>query len=201
MKHSIIKFIVPKIYHIKLQSFNWTSWTLSDALSINWQPAETTKRGEDDQDALYLGWLKGVTVVSVSNPVKIPTRKTRFMSWMMSSLDFKLPNSGKLCTKKNNNNKKIKIKIKKEKTTTWKKVPSSNVSCVRKTAALFCIIRCIFNRIFEVGIEPFEFLILSSHAIVFSPASFSKGFCFSPTQFQEEVSLVSHTDFIIKSAK
>lgn len=106
MKHSIIKFIVPKIYHIKLRSFNWTSWKLSDALSINWQPAETTKRGEDGHDALYLGWLKGVTVVSVSNPVKIPTRKTRFMSWMMSSLDFKLPNSGKLCTRKRKRKKK-----------------------------------------------------------------------------------------------
>lgn len=59
-------------------------------------------------------------------------------------------------------------------------VPSSNVSCVRKTAALFCIILCMFNRIFDVGSEPLEFLNLSSQAIVFSPASFSKGFSFSP---------------------
>lgn len=88
IKHFIIKFIVPKIYHIKLRSFNWTSWKLSDALSINRQPAETTKRG-DGQDALYLGWLRGVSF----QPCKYSYKETRFMSWTMSSVDFKLPNS------------------------------------------------------------------------------------------------------------
>lgn len=61
-------------------------------------------------------------------------------------------------------------------------LPSSRVSCVRKTAALVCMMRCMFNRIFEVGIDPLEFLILSNHAMVFSPASFSNGFCFSPAE-------------------
>jgi len=63
-------------------------------------------------------------------------------------------------------------------------LPSSNVSCVRNTAALFCIILCMFNLIVEVGRDPFEFLNLSSHAIVFSPASFSRGFCFSPAPIE-----------------
>lgn len=63
-------------------------------------------------------------------------------------------------------------------------LPSSNVSCVRKTAALFCITLCMFSLILEVGSEPFEFLNLSSHAIVFSPASFSRGFCFSPAPIE-----------------
>ena len=66
----------------------------------------------------------------------------------------------------------------------WPNIPSSNVSWVRNTAALFCITRCILRRIFEVGSEPFEFLNLSSQAMVLSPASFSRGFCFCPIWVQ-----------------
>lgn len=87
-------------------------------------------------------------------------------------------------------------KISRENDNYSSKIPSSSVSCVRNTAALFCITRCIFNRIFEVGIEPFEFLILSSHAMVFWPASFSNGFCLSPAQQWVEVSLISHINII-----
>lgn len=69
-------------------------------------------------------------------------------------------------------------------------IPSSSVLCVRKTAALFCITRCMFRRIWEVGREPFEFLNLSNHSIVFSPASLGKGFWFSPAGYQKIISML-----------
>jgi len=80
-------------------------------------------------------------------------------------------NNGSVSTKHN-------CVMSKPKRAVWPYIPSSNVSWVRNTAALFCITRCISRRIFEVGSELLEFLNLSSQAMVLSPASFSRGFCF-----------------------
>ena len=58
--------------------------------------------------------------------------------------------------------------------------PSLRVSSVRKTAALFCITRCMSNLIFEVGKSPLAFRSLSNQPIVFSPALAGRSFCGSP---------------------
>ena len=58
--------------------------------------------------------------------------------------------------------------------------PSLRVSSVLKTAALFCITRCMSSLIFEVGKSPLAFRSLSNQPIVFSPALAGRSFCGSP---------------------
>ena len=58
--------------------------------------------------------------------------------------------------------------------------PSASVSCVRNTAALFCMILCMLRRTSAVRRLPEALRSLSRRAMLTSPASAGKGACFVP---------------------
>jgi hypothetical protein len=50
----------------------------------------------------------------------------------------------------------------------------------------------MLRRIFEVGRDPFEYLSLFNQSMVFSPASFSRGFCASPIKYGADWKRISY---------
>ena len=142
-------------YQMRLRSLSFTSWKLSHVLLISLQPNKQ-KVGENRW------WF--------CSP-QIPALVESFVSWL-----FPFINSSQQFIMTGDNTHRAKRRTRQR---TWG-IPSSRVSCVRNTAALFCITRCMLRRILEVGNDPLAFLSLSNQAMVFSPASFSRGFCFWP---------------------